>query len=438
MITYNNLSSNLYSIPKDIVTRFVNGYLLVISPNSGKWLVIENQLQADMLKDIIHGYSFSSIKDKYITLDNNSNIDKLIYQIYKKNFGADTIVNEDNFTLRLYVTNKCNLRCQHCFMYSGKNLKDELSLNEIINLLHNAKNNGCNKIIISGGEISERNDLFEIIKCAYDLQLYIQIMTNGVNWPYNRISQIAPYIDEVQISIDGYDDESNAKNRGIGSFTKTLRTIEYFYDFNNVYISVISSPYYDDLLNNYERYLYFSKLLLSKYTNNFIILFNEEIVSGRNIIEDKNSNKYLKKLVEQIHNTLYPNFLLTNFINKHRYNLKYYNCGYGTLTINSNGDYHYCSRVHESRCYGNIRSKNFDSIVEERKVIRKLTGVDNIIPCKSCDIRYICGGGCKVSNCNNLHLIDKDNTIQLQRECNENDKNRFYELMLQSNDFLIS
>lgn len=64
------------------------------------------------------------------------------------------------------------------------------------------------KIIISGGEPTLRNDLDEFIKYLKEILdiNYIVLITNGTNLPHNLLHTIREYVDDVAVSIDGYEE----------------------------------------------------------------------------------------------------------------------------------------------------------------------------------------------------------------------------------------
>lgn len=168
-----------YSLPDDIVPKHVDGFLLLVSPSNGNWIVVDNQLQADIVKAFIRGQSIEKVMRNFNLDEVNSDLQYILRQIEGKHFTETILPDEDSFMLRLYVTNKCDLRCKHCFMYAGEQAGNELSLQEIQDIIRTSKNGGCSKVILSGGEVSTRTDLAEIIKYAKGQGLYVQLMTNG-------------------------------------------------------------------------------------------------------------------------------------------------------------------------------------------------------------------------------------------------------------------
>ncbi len=65
---------------------------------------------------------------------------------------------EDFKHLHLYLTNSCNLRCPHCYMFSGSANFNELTTIEILKLLSDFKEVGGRNVSFSGGEPTMRSD----------------------------------------------------------------------------------------------------------------------------------------------------------------------------------------------------------------------------------------------------------------------------------------
>ena len=79
----------------------------------------------------------------------------------------------------------------------------------------------------------------------------------------------------------------------------------------------------------------------------------------------------------------------------------------------------------------------FKDIFEKSRKAQDLSKIDNFRPCKGCELRYICGGGCRIDyfpEFAQITDIDKvDFTMISERKCSDDIKNRFYKLMIESN-----
>jgi len=81
--------------------------------------------------------------------------------------------------ISIEITNECCMSCIHCSSGAAKKLENELSLDEIKELLAQAKGLGACIFTISGGEPLLRNDLKEIIGCAREKNFQIRLQTSG-------------------------------------------------------------------------------------------------------------------------------------------------------------------------------------------------------------------------------------------------------------------
>ncbi|MCK5025696.1 MAG: radical SAM protein, partial [Nanoarchaeota archaeon] len=64
--------------------------------------------------------------------------------------------------LDLNITNRCNFRCVHCAFDSGIEHMSELSVKEIKKILTDTKELGGERIDLTGGEPTVREDLADI------------------------------------------------------------------------------------------------------------------------------------------------------------------------------------------------------------------------------------------------------------------------------------
>ena len=86
-----------------------------------------------------------------------------------------------------------------------------------------------------------------------------------------------------------------------------------------------------------------------------------------------------------------------------------------------------------------------DQIMKLCTKARKISEIDNLTPCKECEIRYICGGDCRIKhfsflydgrNIVNNNLDNK--SLQICRECDCSQKSYWYNLMIEANEYLYS
>ena len=430
-----------YSIPKKIIELYKYGFYLIIAVDNGNWIVFENDEQKKIFYDLKNGMQLKDILEKYAF--SVSDINHVVVQLEGHHFEVNYTPEryEETFFLRIYLTNNCNLRCKHCFMYASTARRDELTPVEIEKLIEESHKNGANKLILTGGEVVTSDSLEIALKTAKKYGMYTQILSNGTLWTESLIEKLVTYIDEIQVSIDGFNEETNAEIRGKGTFKKALEVVDFFVR-KKILVSVVITPLYDYVEKYYNEYIGFGKALVKKYENdNFLIIFANEIINGRNVSSDFDKNQKYKEKISAICEEIYENNEITAFFVNHQYNRIFRNCGYGNLTVSSLGDFYFCGRIYDVKKYGHIRTVPFAKIMELRKKAREITQIDNISGCNNCELKYVCGGGCRIYNFPSLTQINDLDSYQKEDlyalHCTKEYKENIYRLMIETCNFLM-
>ena len=128
----------------------------------------------------------------------------------------------------LYITEKCQLNCKHCYLGWRLKRKKEMSFGQILYHLKMWKEIGTKRVCFIGGEPTLHPKLKEAIEYANELG-YEQIImdTNGIPPAFEVLNKIDPsQLTYIQVSLDGGSPETHDKIRGKGTFKLTLNTIE--------------------------------------------------------------------------------------------------------------------------------------------------------------------------------------------------------------------
>lgn len=127
-------------------------------------------------------------------------------------------------TVIFNVTNRCNLRCKHCYAaYYQRNPKDEMTTDQIKEALKGLKEIGCLRVNFCGGEPLLRSDIEVLIEYAKGLGLSVDLTSNGVLVP-KKIKEIKN-IKCITISLDGKPAHHDML-RGLGSAAKALVAVK--------------------------------------------------------------------------------------------------------------------------------------------------------------------------------------------------------------------
>lgn len=130
----------------------------------------------------------------------------------------------------LDITNKCNLRCLHCYNFSGENnvVDSELSDDEILEFIKSLQPIKPYNVCFCGGEPLLRKDL--LIRCARVLSdngSIVSIVSNGILASDSSIDELCEAgVKNIQYSLDGINGHDKLRNMQ-GVFEKAVKAITY-------------------------------------------------------------------------------------------------------------------------------------------------------------------------------------------------------------------
>ena len=128
-------------------------------------------------------------------------------------------------SVHLDLTYRCNERCEHCYLEHDD--RGEMSTSEIRTLLSQLADAGVFFLTLSGGEPLVRNDCFEIIEYARDLQFNVKLKTNAILIREKEAARLKTLgVQQVQISLYSHQAEvHDAITKVQGSLERTLAGI---------------------------------------------------------------------------------------------------------------------------------------------------------------------------------------------------------------------
>ena len=101
--------------------------------------------------------------------------------------------------LELQITDRCNLRCRHC--YIGENVPKELSVRQITEILKEFEEMQGLRLMITGGEPLLHSSFDALNDVLPDFLIRKVLFTNGLLLNKDLLRRLN--VDEIQISIDG-------------------------------------------------------------------------------------------------------------------------------------------------------------------------------------------------------------------------------------------
>ena len=128
-------------------------------------------------------------------------------------------------TVYAEITNRCNLNCATCYNRSGQNIQtQEISIEQIEQILLRCSQYGANRLVFSGGEPSLHTCFHELLQIIdKNPQFQYGFVTNGTVHDEEWIDFLNSHENiTVQVSLDGASERTNCLTRGTGTFEKTI------------------------------------------------------------------------------------------------------------------------------------------------------------------------------------------------------------------------
>jgi radical SAM protein with 4Fe4S-binding SPASM domain len=154
----------------------------------------------------------------------------------KRNMIAGSAIKDFNFFIQWHLTERCNLRCRHC--YQGRRKVQEMTANEVKREIDGATQmfqawEGEHGIRVSpsihftGGEPFLYKGLWDVIAHSKAKGYGVAMMTNGCLITKDRAKRASSIgISDIQVSLEG-PPELHASIRGRGSFTAAAKGVEH-------------------------------------------------------------------------------------------------------------------------------------------------------------------------------------------------------------------
>jgi radical SAM protein with 4Fe4S-binding SPASM domain len=298
--------------------------------------------------------------------------------------------------LQWHVTQKCNLRCTHCYQESYED--NDMPFDSLIDIVeqykdtldHYSRKSGRKvqgHITVTGGEPFARKDFFELLN-YFSINRYhftFSILTNGTLIDEQMAKKIKQYNPTyVQVSIEG-SKKTHEGIRGKGSYDKTVKALEHLVEEN---IPTLIS--FTAHKKNYHEFSEVAKLGgelgVTRVWSDRLIPYGsgkeEMMLTKEETKEYFSIMKQSKK--EQEGKTEVAMHRALQFLEGGRE----YKCSAGKtlITIDSDGKVYPCRRMPIT--FGNIKEEKLIDIYNKMDKLR-----ENNSECDTCPKYTKCGGG---------------------------------------------
>lgn len=290
----------------------------------------------------------------------------------------------------VHVTNKCNLHCVGCYSLDDKRNKetdlDKEAYFSIFDLLCNV---GVKAVVISGGEPLMYKNILELLDYARNVKkLRVTLITNGTVRNPAIIHELKDKLDEICVSVDGYNEANPTFLRDPGIFERLMGTVRIFKDLG-LQVSILPTIHAKNI-TRIEDYIALAEQLgvpisfslLSANTE----VFKEFIPTTAQLVDLSNQMYGSSLLIDE---TVFTEDL--GAVDS---------CGAGRklLSIGTDGHVYPChALMYPDFDMGNMLEMPLTDILSTNPVAQEFAAltVDEISGCSSCDVKYFCGGYCR-------------------------------------------
>ena len=294
-------------------------------------------------------------------------------------------------TLEIEFSLRCNLHCQYCYVPSHVSFENELSKEEIRNVILQAAQLGAKRIIILGGEPMVYPHTLEMIKFINEQGLKTEMFTNGFQITEQTAVQLATYGVDVVLKMNSLNENIEDMLAGQKGASKmiwkafhNLKRAGYSSKKNSLSVStIICRQNIDELVNMWQW-------LREQNVKPYFEMLTPQGHAQQNewLNVDIGRIHALFSEISEIDRVHYKNAwdpqppLVGNQCLRHLF----------SCLVNSQGNVMPCVGV--TIPVGNIRKQKLADIIKDSEIIQDLRNYQNKIkePCRSCEKLDSCYG----------------------------------------------
>jgi radical SAM protein with 4Fe4S-binding SPASM domain len=287
---------------------------------------------------------------------------------------------------RLHLTRACQLECAHCYSDSSPRVDraGELPTSRWLQYVADFAAQGGERALFTGGEALLHEGCLDIMAAARDAGLHVTLFTNGIR-VRKRAEQIAATAHQVQVSLDGPDAESNDAIRGRNTFNHISLALDALAERGvetRVGMTVVPSAW-----SNWVEKFEAVRQRYAAYPNVTFKLSYGIMPYGRGVSIDPEgtaTKEEIDAFLADVNGDTSPQ------ITRHNPG-----CGYGEqVVVAPDGHVHPCHLLDGAICH--LDDMPLTQIVELLAGVARQVDVDHVEGCRTCEIRYLCGGSCRV------------------------------------------
>ncbi|MDT7850678.1 pyrroloquinoline quinone biosynthesis protein PqqE [Methylophilus sp. VKM B-3414] len=316
---------------------------------------------------------------------------------------ASSVTRKQPLWLLAEITYRCPLHCAFCYNPTDydKHTKNELSTEEWIRALREARNMGAIQLGISGGEPLLRDDIEEIVAEAHKLGYYSNLITSGVGLTEKRIQAFKEGgLDHIQLSMHDITEEINNFITNTKTFELKKKVAAMIKDHGypmvlNVVIHRYNIGHVDKILEMAEALgADYVELANTQYYGWSLVNRSQLMPTREQLAEAERMTNAFR---ERVGNKMKVFFVVPDYFADRP---KKCMNGWGEvfMIVTANGDVLPChsARALPGLIFPNVREDGLEWAWNESPAFNKYRGMDWLKePCRSCDEKEKDLGGCR-------------------------------------------
>jgi len=331
------------------------------------------------------------------------------------------------FGIQWHITDRCDQRCKHCFIFRGKDkkLSKEFDYKSLISILDNFIVS-CNMLevepflVITGGDPLLHKDIWELLSVINYHNISFSLLGNPFHLNYDvvhRLEQLG--CSSYQMSLDGLEKTHDFIRRP-GSFNATLDSLKYFNNSSiaTAIMSTVSNvnifeiPQLVDIIvsNNVDKFVFARYCPMPDEQN--LMISPEDYKAFLNImwrkyVHYKNSDTEfpLKDHLWKLY--LYERglFDIVSIENADNLIIDGCHCGITHVTVLTDGTVYACRRCNSP--VGEVPKRLLSEIFHSAEM-DKYRRYDEFEACSKCALRNFCRGCPAIAKCLTNDFYAKD------------------------------
>ena len=207
------------------------------------------------------------------------------------------------------ITNRCMMKCSHCFNRSSRVKRDELNDEQVYKTFSDILEIRPQQICICGGEpLLRKKILLEGSQRLKDAGIFLGMVTNGYLINKKVAKQLAEIgFDQIQVSLDGFE-RSHDRLRGVpGAHSRAVAAIKHLCDAGIKTLTSFAPTKFN--IEEFPEYVEYVKSLGVKEVRIQPLMLIGEALLNLNIFPDEDQYYELTRFIRQYN---FKNSLLQN------------------------------------------------------------------------------------------------------------------------------